>query len=181
VLGIPDDGEAWLLFTPIVGAVGYEISIDEGAWRASGSAAVPVQVPEIENDTELCVRVRAVGSGGPGGASEPVCVTASAEANTVPDTALAVEAPERAVEVVAVDGNGDLSFDFVLSNTGAARLTNVWLQDVGLREGAVVVGLAPEAGRGTITRFGSNWYWQGVNLDVGASAIVRITIRLEVR
>lgn len=181
VLGLPDDGEAWLLFTPVPGAVGYEISVDDGAWTASDSSAVPVQVPELDNDTEYCVRVRAVGIEGPGEASELVCVTPTADANAVPDTALAVEAPERALEVTAVDGNGELSFDFVLNNTGASRLGDVWLQPLDLPDGTEVVDLVPEAGRGTITRFDSNWYWQGVNLDVGASATVRITIRLEVK
>ena len=79
-----------------------------------------------------------------------------------------------------MDGSGNVAFDFALKNTGNAPWVNVWLRPFALPPGASVVSLVPEAGRGAITQYPTSWYWAGVNLDVGASATVRITIRLEV-
>jgi hypothetical protein len=158
-----------------------EVSLDEGAWVRTDLAnlVVPYLLPSLTNGQEYCVRVREVGPTGPGATSAAVCLTTSSEAAAVPDLELVVEAPERAVEVIKVDGRGQLAFDFILSNTGEIDFENVWLKPLGIPAGAELISIEPVGERGSITQYPMSWYWEGVNLLVGGQATIRITIRLE--
>jgi hypothetical protein len=178
---VPGNQRAWLLFEFSEVATAVEVSLDEGAWVRTELAdlVVPYLLPSLTNDQEYCVRVREVGPTGPGATSAAVCFTTSSEAAAAPDLELVVEAPERAVEVIKVDGRGQLAFDFILSNTGEIDFENVWLKPLGIPEGAELVSIEPVGERGSITQYPMSWYWEGVNLLVGGQATIRITIRLE--
>lgn len=75
----PGNGRATLTFTVPAdrgsAITDYEYSVDGGTWTSAGSAAVPVTVPGLVNDTAVSLRVRAVNGNGPGLPSDAVSVT----------------------------------------------------------------------------------------------------------
>jgi large repetitive protein len=178
---IPGDARGWLLFEFSESASAVEVSLDDGAWLRTdlNVLEVPYLLADLTNNQAYCVRTREVGPTGPGAASAAVCFTPSGEAAAAPDLDLVVEAPDRAIEVIEVDGMGELTFDFVLSNTGEIDFENVWLKPFGIPTGAELISIVPVGERGTITQYPVSWYWEGVNLLVGGKATIRITIRLE--
>jgi len=181
----PDSGRAWLLFVAPVGlASGFEWQFTgaEGWSSVTMPVSLPVLLADLENDREYCVVVRALGVNGvPGVASAPVCFTPSALAVVIPEAALEIASPDEVFEVRPVDGVATLVVEFELDSTGDDTLVNAWLIPRGFGDNARVVAMAPDANRGTITQYGTRWFWQGVNLEPGGSAGGTLTIRLEVK
>jgi hypothetical protein len=179
---VAGNAKGWLLFELSPAALAVDVSVNEQDWSRIGVAELrmPYLLAGLENDTEYCVRIREVGESGPGAVAEAACMTPSEAAALAPDMDLSVDAAEGPIEVAVTDGFGELTFDFLLHNTGDIALPNVWLRPLGIPERATLLHIAPTDGRGTITPYPGIWYWEGVNLEVAGTATIRIIVRLEV-
>jgi hypothetical protein len=188
-VGVPGDGEAWVVLPADAEAIAYEVVFGEGeAWLPlSGSdGSTPVHLLDLSNGVEVCLRLRPVYSFDPkrvGAASEAVCVTPTGDVvnpnlrfATVPDGGVEVGQPVRFSR-----STGDLTVgrNVTLGNLGDEPIINVWLRFDNLPEAFEIVSIVPSEGRGVITRFGPNvWFWRGVTLPGGAETSLTITYRL---
>jgi hypothetical protein len=189
-IAIPGNKEAWVLVPEDDDAIGYQVQFVNpdgtfGPWTAvpGNAGSVPVNLRDLENGTEYCLRLRPVYSTGPGAASSTTCVTPSgaeiadlrfgAAPNRIQDDGRPVIFNPNA-------GEETVSRPFTVGNVGENYIIDVWLRFDNLPSVFEVVSIVPNENRGIITRYGPNsWYWQGVTLPSGGEASMTITFRLK--
>jgi hypothetical protein len=184
LIAIAGNRKIWLVFDPSGGdVVKYQYRLAESesalvdsAWvDVPAGAEQPYLILEVENGVEVFVQARTVGGDGPTLPSN----TASATPQVIgePDADLGVTGRDGVDDLAPVGGKATLEVPFTFRNTGSARLENVWFQESALIEGGRVVGVSSD--RGSLSRYGTRWFWRGVALDPDESVEGVIVVEVE--
>jgi hypothetical protein len=183
LLAVAGNRKIWLVFDPSGGAVVKyqyrlafsESELEDAAWvDVPADAEQPYLVLEVPNDVEVFVQARTVGEDGPTLPSNTASVVPREIGEPAAD--LGVTGREGVESLTPEDGKAVLEVPFTFKNTGSAALESVWLQESELISGGRVLSLSSE--RGTFKRYGTRWFWQGVNLapDERVSGVITVEV-----
>ena len=179
--GFPDDGAAWIAFTPPDTPYdNLQIKVGNDPWRAflPTATASPVRIDGLRNGAPTPLRLRVERDGVPGAASAAVAVTPRPQREatlTLDGAPLEVDATRP-----GDDGGTRVTARALVRHDGAEVLHDVWIAPAAAGADVVALDLAPDGdAAGRLERVGDAWYWADADLAPGAT--VPLLLTLEVR